>query len=154
MNLLYITYVGQQVNFAQLLHTAQYLMATSKCQKIQHYFFQDGTNLEILLRACLFICPLARKSSIRISHSKKVQQQNLPQQNSPVPQSPTAKKSSSRISHLKIVQYHNLPHPVPIFPNTTVTKCYTVNFRFKEDFNLQINLHKSFFLIPVLKLTT
>ena len=60
--------------------------------------------------AVQFICPLARKSSIRISHSKKVQQQNLPQQNSPVLQYPTAEKSSSRISHLKIVQYQNLPH--------------------------------------------
>ena len=30
----------------------------------------------------------------------------------------------------------------------------TVNFRFKEVFNLQIHLHKRFFLIPVFRFTT
>ena len=34
-------------------------------------------------RACLFICPTSKKSSSRISHIKKVQQQNLPHWKSP-----------------------------------------------------------------------
>ena len=50
-----------------------------------------GLLLEGMKGACLFICPLARKSSIRISHSKKVQQWNLPQQKSPAVESPKAK---------------------------------------------------------------
>ena len=37
-------------------------------------------------------CPGAKKSSIRISQIKKVQQQNLPHQKSPVAESPTSKK--------------------------------------------------------------
>jgi hypothetical protein len=59
--------------------------------------------------ACLFICPGAKKSSIRISHIKKVQQQNLPHQKRPAVKcptsslaaiSPTAEKPSSRKAKL------------------------------------------------------
>ena len=51
--------------------------------------------------ACLFNCPGAKKTSSRMSHIKKVQQQNLPHQKSPVAESPTSKKSSTKMSHIK-----------------------------------------------------
>jgi hypothetical protein len=65
-----------------------------KVQLLFDYYIQIH-NIEVaqsgVSKACLFICPAAKNSSIRISHIKKVQQQNLPQQKSPVAESPTSK---------------------------------------------------------------
>ena len=50
----------------------------------------------VLTVAVQFIRPEAKKSSSRMSHIRKVQQQNLPHQKSPAAISPTAKKAQQQ----------------------------------------------------------
>ena len=50
----------------------------------------------VLTAAVQFISPGAKKSSSRMSHIRKVQQQNLPHQKSPAAISPTAKKAQQQ----------------------------------------------------------
>ena len=51
--------------------------------------------------------PTAKQSTTTISHSKKVQQQNLPPQNSPVPQFPTSSPNFPKHNSDKLLYRHS-----------------------------------------------